>query len=87
MGAPLLADYFGILWAALVGQFRFGCNTLGQQSSGVSTDLYFLTGRDGVYEKGVKIRGSEKRDLEHRLERSVDLNFWDIEIHPKTVLL
>ena len=42
---------------------------------------------DGVYEKGVKIRGSEKRDLEHRLERAVDLNFRDIEIHHETVLL
>lgn len=42
---------------------------------------------DSVYEKGVKICGREKRDLEHRLERSNDLNWWDITIHPKTVLL
>lgn len=42
---------------------------------------------DAVYEKGVKIGGSEKRDLEHRLERSTDLQWWDITIHPKTVLL
>ena len=42
---------------------------------------------DSVYEKGVKIFGREKRDLEHRLERSNDLNWWDLTIHPKTVLL
>ena len=42
---------------------------------------------DAVYAKGVKIGGSEKRDLEHRLERSADLTWWDITIHPNTVLL
>ena len=42
---------------------------------------------DAIYEKGVKLCGNEKRDLEHRLERSVELNWWDITIPPKTVLL
>lgn len=40
-----------------------------------------------IYEKGVKICGSQKSDLEHRLQRSTDLNWWDITIHPKMVLL
>ncbi len=34
-----------------------------------------ITILDGVYEKGVKFSGSEIRDLEYRLERSIDLNF------------
>jgi len=42
---------------------------------------------DAIYEKGVKLCGNEKRDLEYRLERSTELNWWDITIHPKTVLL
>lgn len=42
---------------------------------------------DGVYEKGVKVYGGDKTALEHRLERSTDLNWWDITIHPKMVLL
>jgi hypothetical protein len=42
---------------------------------------------DATYEKGVKLRGNEKRNLEHRLLRSTVLNWWDITIHPKTVLL
>jgi hypothetical protein len=42
---------------------------------------------DAVYEKGVKLCGTEKRNLEHRLERSAELNWWDIAINPKTVLL
>ena len=42
---------------------------------------------DAIYEKGVTVFGSEKTDLEHRLQRSTDLNWWDITIHPKTVLL
>jgi len=42
---------------------------------------------DAVYEKGVKVCGSEKIDLEHRLQRSADLPWWDITIHPKTVTL
>ena len=42
---------------------------------------------DGVYEKGVKVCGSEKTDLEQRLQRAADLPWWDITIHPKTVAL
>ena len=42
---------------------------------------------DAVYEKGVKVCGGDKTALEHRLERSTDLNWWDITIHPKMVLL
>jgi len=42
---------------------------------------------DAIYEKGVTVFGSEKRDLEHRLHRSTDLNWWDITIHPKKVRL
>ena len=42
---------------------------------------------DAVYEKGVKVCGSDKRALEHRLERSTDLNWRDITIHSKMVLL
>jgi len=42
---------------------------------------------DGMYEKGVKVCGSEKTDLEHRLQRAAELPWWDITIHPKTVAL
>lgn len=42
---------------------------------------------DTIYEKGVKLCRNEKKNLEHRLERSAELNWWDITIHPKTVLL
>ena len=42
---------------------------------------------DAVYEKGIKLCGNEKIDLEQRLERSTELNWWDINIHPKTVRL
>ena len=42
---------------------------------------------DAIYEKGVKLCNPEKRDLEHRLERSEKLNWWDIAIHPKQVPL
>ena len=42
---------------------------------------------DAIYEKGVKICGSEKRGLEQRLQRSTDLIWWDITIHPNLVLL
>jgi hypothetical protein len=40
---------------------------------------------DGVYEKGVSVRGKEKQELERRLQRSPALPWWDIAIHPKTV--
>jgi hypothetical protein len=42
---------------------------------------------DEVYEKGVKVCGSEKIDLEHRLHRAAELPWWDITIHPNTVAL
>ncbi len=40
---------------------------------------------DAIYEKGVTLCSPEKRDLERRLERSEELNCWDITIHPKPV--
>jgi hypothetical protein len=40
---------------------------------------------DGVYQKGVKVRGKEKAELEQRLERTPQLPWWDIMIHSKTV--
>lgn len=40
---------------------------------------------DAPYEKGVKICGKEKSDLEQRLQRSAVLRWWDISIKPKTV--
>lgn len=42
---------------------------------------------EATYEKGVKLCANGKRDLEHRLERSAELNWWDITIDPKTVRL
>jgi len=42
---------------------------------------------DAIYEKGVKLCGTEKKALEHRLDRSAELNWWDITVHPKTVCL
>jgi hypothetical protein len=42
---------------------------------------------DTIYEKGVKLCSNDKRDLEQRLIRSPELNWWDIAILPKTVLL
>ena len=42
---------------------------------------------NAVYEKGIKLCGNEKIDLEQRLEQSTELNWWDINIHPKTVHL
>ena len=40
---------------------------------------------DSPYEKGVKVCGNAKKELEQRLQRSSDLQWWDITIHPKTV--
>jgi hypothetical protein len=40
---------------------------------------------DTVYEKGIKLDGKAKNDLETRLLRSLDLQWWDIAIHPKMV--
>ena len=42
---------------------------------------------DAIYEKGVKLCSPKKRSLELRLERSVELSWWDITIRSKTVLL
>jgi len=42
---------------------------------------------ESVYEKGVKVQGTQKKDLEQRLCRSPQLPWWDITIYPKTVLL
>lgn len=41
---------------------------------------------DAPYEKGVKICGKAKVYLEQRLQRSPDLYWWDITVHPKTVI-
>ena len=38
-----------------------------------------------MYEKGVKLSGQEKYDLEKRLLRSQHLKWWDITIHPNVV--
>jgi len=40
---------------------------------------------DAAYEKGVKVCGNEKSELEKRLQRSPVLHWWDVTIHPKTV--
>jgi hypothetical protein len=42
---------------------------------------------DGAYEKGIKVCGNEKTELEQRLQRSPILHWWDITIQPKTVNL
>lgn len=42
---------------------------------------------DVPYEKGVKVCGDEKTDLEKRLQRSPVLKWWDISISPKKVNL
>ena len=42
---------------------------------------------DAIYAKGIKLGDAEKKDLEHRLERSEELSWWDITIQPKAVLL
>jgi len=40
-----------------------------------------------VYEKGIRLYGKEKKNLEKRLTRSPSLHWWDISIRPKTVFL
>jgi len=42
---------------------------------------------DRVYQKGIKLCGKEKKNLEKRLMRSKDLQWWDISISSKTVFL
>lgn len=49
---------------------------------GMQTTVTLL---DTLYEKGVKLCGKEKDDLEKRLDRSRDLKWWDIVIYPKMV--
>lgn len=40
---------------------------------------------DATYEKGIKVCGKEKSELEKRLQRSSELPWWDICIQPITV--
>ena len=40
---------------------------------------------DGAYEKGIKVCGDGKAELEQRLQRSPTLHWWDIVIQPKMV--
>jgi len=49
---------------------------------GMQTSVRLL---DTVYEKGIKLIGKEKDDLEARLLRSPELHWWDIAIYPKMV--
>lgn len=40
---------------------------------------------DAPYKKGIKVCGKEKSKLEKRLQRSPELPWWDVVIHPITV--
>ena len=40
---------------------------------------------DTTYTKGIKVCGKEKSELEKRLQRSPNLPWWDITIHPLSV--
>ncbi len=40
---------------------------------------------DAAYEKGIKVCGKEKSELEKRIQRSTELPWWDLMIHPVTV--
>jgi hypothetical protein len=44
-----------------------------------------VTLMEGVYEKGIKVSGKGKRELERRLQRSERLPWWDITIYPLKV--
>lgn len=44
-----------------------------------------VTLMEGTYEKGIKLCGKEKSELEYRLQRSEHLPWWDITILPLTV--
>jgi hypothetical protein len=44
-----------------------------------------VTLMEGVYEKGVRLNGKEKKKLESRLQRSQQLPWWDITIRPSMV--
>lgn len=50
--------------------------------NGVRTVAQLL---ETTYEKGIKVTGKEKIALEKRLQRSKELPWWDITIHPITV--
>jgi hypothetical protein len=62
------------------------CREMGRQLfwKGVHTMTRLL---DVAYEKGVKVCGDEKAELEQRLHRSLKLHWWDITIQPKMVNL
>ena len=51
---------------------------------GVHTTVSLL---ESAYDKGVKVKGRERKELEQRLHRSPKLPWWDITIRPQTVLL
>lgn len=51
---------------------------------GIQATTSFL---DAVYERGIKLCGKAKNDLENRLLRSTDLHWWDITIYPEMVYL
>ena len=40
---------------------------------------------DKVYDKGITLKSTEKKNLEKRLARSETLPWWDVTIKPKTV--
>lgn len=42
---------------------------------------------DAIYEKGVKVCGNAKTELEQRLQRSVTLHWWNITIHSEQLHL
>ena len=44
-----------------------------------------VTLMEGLYNKGISLSSKKKKELEHRLQRSADLPWWDITIHPLTV--
>ena len=60
---------------------------LNRASNFVWKDFYAMVKLiDAVYEKGVKVSGKDKTELEGRLQRSDRLPLYDITISPKTVI-
>ena len=49
---------------------------------GVRSTVHLL---ESVYDKGIKVQGRERAELEQRLQRSSELPWWDITISPKMV--
>lgn len=49
---------------------------------GVRTTVNLL---ESVYDKGVKVHGRQRKELEQRLHRSPELPWWDIKICPQPV--